>query len=100
MRMILNSSDPDMAASTIFELDRDMKKGLANADYQKIIDLLGNKTDRSKGEDTMLKTAYNYMMFYNINKGDKNSIAEAKSFAEKILVIDPENETAKKIKDL
>ena len=85
------------AASSLFALDKDMKKGLANADYQKIIDLVGNKADRSTGEETMLKTSYNYMMFYNISK---NNIAEAKAFAEKILVIDPDFETAKKIIDL
>ena len=52
-----------MAANNVNKLDDNMKNSLAKPDYLKLIELLGNKTDRSKGEDTMLKTAYHYMMF-------------------------------------
>ena len=87
------------AASTLFSMDKDMKRGLANADYQAIIDLAGNKADRTDGESKMLKTAYNYMMFYNLNKG-KTTIPLAKEFADKILELDPNFEPALKIKAL
>jgi len=87
------------AASTLFSIDKDMKKGLANADYQAIIDLVSNKADRTDGESKMLKTSYNYMMFYNLNKG-KTAIPLAKEYAEKILELDPNFEPALKIKAL
>jgi hypothetical protein len=74
-----------------------MKNSLAKPDYLKVIELLGNKTDRSRGEDTMLKTAYHYMMFNSyINK----KVAEAKEYADQILVIDPEYKPALEIKNL
>ena len=86
-----------MAASNINKLDDNMKKSLAKPDYLKVIELLGTKADRSKGEDTMLKTAYHYMMFNSyINK----KVADAKDFADKILVIDPEYKPAIEIKNL
>jgi hypothetical protein len=62
-----------------------------------VIELLGNKTDRSKGEDLMLKTSYHYMMFNSyINK----NVAGAKDYADKILAIDPEYKPALEIKNL
>ena len=86
-----------MAASNVNKLDDNMKKSLAKPDYLKVIELLGTKADRSKGEDTMLKTAYHYMMFNSyINK----KVADAKDFADKILVIDPEYKPAIEIKNL
>ena len=62
-----------------------------------MIELLANKADRTKGDNTMLKTAYHYMMFNSyINK----NVAGAKDYAEKILVIDPEYKPALEIKNL
>ena len=86
-----------MAASTINKIDDNMKQSLAKPDYLKVIELLANKADRSKGDDTMLKTAYHYMMFNSyINK----NVAGAKDYAEKILGIDPEYKPALEIKNL
>ena len=86
-----------MAANNVNKLDDNMKNSLAKPDYLKLIDLLGNKTDRSKGEDTMLKTAYHYMMFNSyINK----NVPGAKEYAEKILAIDPEYKPALEIQNL
>ena len=86
-----------MAANNVNKLDDNMKKSLAKPDYLKLIELLGNKTDRSKGEDTMLKTAYHYMMFNSyINK----NVPGAKEYAEKILAIDPEYKPALEIQNL
>ena len=86
-----------MAASTINKIDDNMKNSLAKPDYMKVIELLGTKADRTKGEDTMLKTAYHYMMFNSyINK----NVAGAKDYADKILAIDPEYKPALEIKNL
>ena len=52
-----------MAANNVNKLDDNMKNSLAKNDYLKVIDLLAGKADRTRGEDTMLKTAYHYMMF-------------------------------------
>ena len=43
-----------MAASTLNKLDDNMKQSLAKNDYLKVIDLLANKADRTKGDNTML----------------------------------------------
>ena len=86
-----------MAASTINKIDDNMKNSLAKSDYLKVIDLLATKADRSKGEDTMLKTAYHYMMF---NSYISKNVAGAKDYADKILAIDPEYKPALEIKNL
>ena len=86
-----------MAASNVNKLDDNMKNSLAKPDYLKVIELLGSKADRTKGEDIMLKTAYHYMMFNSyINK----NVAGAKDYAGKILAIDPEYKPALEIKNL
>ena len=86
-----------MAANNVNKLDDNMKNSLAKPDYLKLIELLGSKTDRSRGEDTMLKTAYHYMMFNSyINK----NVPGAKEYAAKILAIDPEYKPALEIQNL
>ena len=86
-----------MAANNINKLDNNMEKSLAKADYMKLISLLAGKADRTKGEDTMLKTAYHYMMFNSyINK----NVPGAKEYAAKILAIDPEYKPALEIQNL
>ena len=84
-------------AELINKTDKDMAGRLAKADYQKVVDLLGDKADRTKSENTMLKYALHYLMFGSYL--DKN-IPAAKGFAEKILVIDPEYKAALDIQGL
>lgn len=79
------------------KLDNDMKNRLAKADYQQVVDLLMDKADRSKSENTMLKYSLHYLMFSSYL--DKN-IPGAKNFAEKILTVDPEYKPALEIKNL
>ena len=86
-----------MRAGLNNKLDDNMKNSLAKPDYQKVVELLANKADRSKGEDTMLKTSYHYLM-YNAFLNKNN--AGAKEIAEKILVIDPEYKPALEIQKL
>ena len=84
-------------AELINKTDKDMAGRLAKADYQAVVDLLGDKADRSKSENTMLKYSLHYLMFGSYL--DKN-IPGAKGFAEKILVIDPEYKPALEIMNL
>ena len=86
-----------MRAGLNNKLDDNMKNSLAKADYQKVVELLANKEDRTKGEDTMLKTSYHYLM-YNAFLNKNN--AGAKEIAEKILAIDPEYKPALEIQKL
>ena len=83
-----------MRAGLNNKLDDNMKNNLAKADYQKVVDLLANKADRTKGEDTMLKTSYHYLMY---NAFLNKNTAGAKEIAEKILVIDLEYKSALEI---
>ena len=80
------------------KLDKNGEKGLAKADFQKVVDLLANKADRDKSENTMLKYSYHYLMtnafLYAKNK------ALAKEYADKILAIDPEYAPAIQIRDI
>ena len=84
-------------AEIINKTDKDMAGRLAKPDYQKVVDLLGDKADRTKGENTMLKYSLHYLMFGSYL--DKN-IPGAKEYAEKILTIDPEYKPALEIQNL
>ena len=86
-----------MRAGLNNKLDDNMKNSLAKPDYEKVVQLLAGKADRTKGENTMLKTAYHYLMFNSyINK----NVGGAKELADKILEIDPEYKPALEIKNL
>lgn len=76
-------------------LDPDSKQGLAKPYYEALITSLDGKADRNASELTMLKQAYLYLIVYNYNI--KHDNPAAKSAAQKLLVIDPENETAKQV---
>lgn len=74
-----------------------MEKALAKPYYEKLASLLSSRTDRTKGQDTMLKTAYHYLMF---NAYINKNVDGAKAFAGKILQIDPEYKAALEIQAL
>ena len=80
------------------KLDKTGEKGLAKPDYQKVVELLENKADRSKGEDTMLKYSYHYLMSNAFLYGKNKPLA--KEIANKILAIDPDYAPAQQIRDL
>ena len=80
------------------KLDKNGEKGLAKADFQNVVDMLGAKADRDKSEDTMLKYSYHYLMTYAFLYA-KNK-AQAKDYADKILAIDPDYAPAVQIRDL
>ena len=80
------------------KLDKNAEKGLAKADFQSVVDMLGTKADRDKSEDTMLKYSYHYLMTYAFLYGKNKPLA--KEYAEKILAIDPDYAPAIQIRDL
>ena len=80
------------------KLDKNGEKGLAKADYQKVVELLESKADRTKGEDIMLKYSLHYLMSNAFLYGKNKALA--KEYANKILAIDPEYPAAKQIRDL
>lgn len=84
-------------AELINKTDKDMAGRLAKADYQQVVNLLGDKADRTKSENTMLKYSLHYLMFSAYL--DKN-IPGAKGYAEKILTVDPEYKPALEIQNL
>ncbi|MBM6991803.1 MAG: tetratricopeptide repeat protein [Prevotella sp.] len=76
-------------------LDPDSKLGLAKPYYEELASSLESKADRNNSEVAMMKQAYLYLIVYYYNvKQDK---ATAKSYATKMLSIDPENEVAKQV---
>jgi len=81
----------------INKTDKDMAGRLAKADYQKVVELLSDKADRTKSENTMLKYSLHYLMFGSYL--DKK-IPDAKAYAAKILAIDPEYKPALEIQNL
>jgi len=78
-------------------LDPDSKLGLALPYYQKLIDLIEPRAEKDATERARIIESYRYMIAYNfIVKEDKET---AKSYAEKLIAIDPENEIAKQVLD-
>lgn len=76
-------------------LDPDSKQGLAKPYYEALATSLEGKADKNGSEIAMQKQAYLYLIVYSYNvKQDKDA---AKAFANKMLVIDPENEIAKQV---
>lgn len=76
-------------------LDPDSKQGLAKPFYEALATSLEGKADKNASEIAMQKQAYLYLIVYYFNvKQDK---ATAKTYASKMLAIDPENEIAKQV---
>lgn len=76
-------------------LDPDSKQGLAKPYYEALASALEAKADKNSSEISMQKQAYLYLIVYSYNvKQDKET---AKAYANKMLVIDPENEIAKQV---
>lgn len=76
-------------------LDPDSKQGLAKPYYEALASSLESKAEMNTSEKQMIKQAYLYLLVYEYSV--KHNIAGAKVFANKLLVVDPENETAKQV---
>jgi tetratricopeptide (TPR) repeat protein len=86
-----------MRARVNGQMDPDQSKGLAKPYYEKLVELIGPKTELDATEKARLKESYHYLIsYYFIQKEDK---ATAKDYAAKMLVIDPENQIAKQVMD-
>ena len=84
-----------MRARVNGQLDPDQSKGLAKPYYEKLVELIGPKTDLDNTEKARLKESYHYLIsYYFIQKDDKET---AKEYAAKMLVIDPENQIATQV---
>ena len=76
-------------------MDPDSKQGLAKPVFEQLMKLLEAKESRTDVDNKRLITCYRYMLSYSLLVQDDK--AGAKSWAEKILAIDPENEQAKQV---
>ena len=86
-----------MRARVNGQMDPDQSKGLAKPYYEKLVELIGPKTELDATEKARLKESYHYLIsYYFIQKDDK---ATAKDYAAKMLTIDPENQIAKQVMD-
>ena len=84
-----------MRARVNGQMDPDQSKGLAKPFYEKLVELIGPKTELDATEKARLKESYHYLIsYYFIQKDDKIT---AKEYAAKMLTIDPENEIAKQV---
>lgn len=73
-------------------MDPETSEGLAQPYYAKFASILEANTQRTESDNKMLIEAYRYLGYFNYLKKNK---ALADSYWNKILKIDPENETAK-----
>lgn len=76
-------------------MDPDSKQGLAKPIFEQLMQMMEAKADRTAADDKKLITAYRYLLSYDLLVQDNK--AAAKSWAEKILTLDPENEQAKAV---
>ena len=65
---------------------------MAKPHYEKLIELLNAKQQKEEKDNARLVEAYRYLGYYYLLKDDKNN---SNIYWNKILEIDPNNETAK-----
>ncbi len=87
-----------MRAQINANLDPDSEAGLAKPYYEALISNLEPKEGKNNSDIAMMKQAYLYLIGYHYNV--KQDVDSAKSAAEKLLVIDPENEVAKQVVEM
>ncbi len=84
-----------MRARVNGQMDPDQSKGLAKPYYEKLVELIGPKTDLDNTDKARLKESYHYLIsYFFIQKNDKET---AQQYAQKMLQVDPENEIAKQV---
>lgn len=76
-------------------LDPDSKQGLAKPVFEKLMQLMEGKENRTDADNKKLVTSYRYMMSYDLLVQDNKQAA--RDWAQKILTVDPENEQAKQV---
>ena len=82
-----------------YRMDPDSEKGLAKPYYEKTVEVILAKPEQDDNDKKVLVEAYSYLSYYYYLQYDKSKKAEdkanVKSYAEKVLQIDPENANGK-----
>ena len=90
-----DAAETFMRARVNSYMDPDQKKGLAKPYYEKLDQLIGNKENKDATDKARLTESYRYLIsYFFVLQDDKET---AKQYAQKLLVIDPENEIAKQV---
>ena len=76
-------------------MDNDQKNAYAKPHYEKLIDLYSSRTELNNSDKSRLKDAYLYLISYEARIAD--NMAAAKTLAEKLIQLDPENAVAKQV---
>ena len=76
-------------------MDNDQKNAYAKPHYEKLIDLYSSRTELNNSDKSRLKEAYLYLISYEARIAD--NMAAAKTLAEKLIQLDPENAVAKQV---
>ena len=84
-------------ATAYYQINPDLKVGIALPYYQKLIELIEAKQDKTAADIKKLATAYQYLAVHYI-QNDK--VADAKQWAAKLLEVRPDDETGKQIVNL
>lgn len=84
-------------ATAYYQINPDLKAGIALPYYKKLIELIDAKADKTAADNKKLATAYQYLAVHFI-QNDK--VAEAKQWASKLLEVRPDDETGKQIMNL
>ena len=79
-------------------MDPDSKLELAKPHYEKLVEVIEAKAEKSNTDKNRLIEGYRYLINYYLNI--KDDTATAKTYAEKLRAIDPENEIAKMVLEL
>ncbi len=79
-------------------MDPESKQELAKPHYEKLIEVIEAKAEKDKTDTNRLIEGYRYLINYYINI--KDDTATAKTYAQKLQNIDPENEIAKMVLNL
>lgn len=73
-------------------IDPETKDGLAKPYYDKVVEMIEPRAEKSASDNARLVECYRYLGYYYLLKEDK---AASASYWNKILAIDPDNEIAK-----
>lgn len=80
-----------------YQMNPDLKKGEAKPYYEKYISLIEPKEKKTESELKKLGVAYQYLAVHYIQN---DNVASAKEYAQKLLQVKPDDETAKQIVEL
>ena len=83
-----------MRSAIHYQINTDVKSGEAKPYYEKYISLVESNTERTESQTKKLATSYNYLAVYYIQN---DNLAKSKEYAQKLLEIKPEDETALQI---